>query len=89
MGVGSEEWAMSDPEPETSYLEELREEVRAEGEAGALRRAVLRLGRHRFGTAAGRKQKAQLRAVTDVARLERILDRILAATSWADLLATL
>ena len=64
--------------------EELREEVRAE----ALREAVLRLGRQRFGKVAGRKQKTLLNAVTDVARLERILDRILAATSWEDLLAT-
>ncbi|HKI34889.1 MAG TPA: hypothetical protein VKA46_23730 [Gemmataceae bacterium] len=76
----------------SDYLEELREEVRtlarAEGEAEALRRAVLRQGRQRFGKAAGRKQKGQLQAVTEVVRLERILDRIMAATSWEDLLAT-
>jgi hypothetical protein len=74
------------------YLEELREKVRslarAEGEADALRRAALRLGRQRFGKAAARKQKVQLQAITDTARLERILDKILAAASWDDLLAT-
>jgi hypothetical protein len=76
----------------SDYLEELREEVRAEareeGRTEGLRRDVLRLGRHRFGKAAGRKQKSHLQAVTDVARLERILDRVLVATSWEELLST-
>jgi hypothetical protein len=85
---GLEGWAMIKSE----YLEELREEVRAEaraeGAADALRQAVLRQGGQRFGKAAGRKQKGQLRAVSDVAHLERILDRVMAATSWDDLLAT-
>jgi hypothetical protein len=85
---GLEGWAVIKSE----YLEELREEVRtearAEGEVEALRRAVLRQGQQRFGKAAGRKQKGQLRAVGDVAHLERILDQVRAATSWDDLLAT-
>jgi hypothetical protein len=74
------------------YLEELREKVRAlaraEGQAEALHRAVLRLGRQRFHKTANRKQKGQLQAITDVAHLERIHDRILTATSWEDLLST-
>jgi hypothetical protein len=87
-----EEWAMIKSE----YLEELREAVRTEaraegrteGQAEALRETVLQLGRQRFGKVAGRKQKAQLNALADVTHLERIRDRILAATSWDDLLAT-
>jgi hypothetical protein len=74
------------------YLEELREKVRAEGRtegrAEELRKLVLRLGRQRFGKAANRKQKAQLEALTDLAHLERIGDRLLTAASWADLLST-
>jgi hypothetical protein len=78
----------------SDYLEELREEVRAEARAEGsllrLRDTVLRQGRRRFGKAAGRKQKAQLQAITDVARLERIQDWLFdaVANSWEDLLAT-
>ncbi|HKI34888.1 MAG TPA: hypothetical protein VKA46_23725 [Gemmataceae bacterium] len=91
---------MSNSELKSPYLEELREEVRvlaraegkaegeAEGRLRALREAVLRLGRQRFGKVANRKQKTLLNTVTDVARLERIHDRLLTAASWDDLLAT-
>jgi hypothetical protein len=93
---GLEGWTMLKSE----YLEELREEVRnearaegrvegrAEGQAEALRVTIRSLGRQRFGKAASRKQKAQLEAITDPSRLERLRDRLLDATSWADLLAT-
>jgi hypothetical protein len=85
-----EDWAVIKSE----YLEELREEVRtqaraegkAEGRIEALHKAILRLGRHRIGKAANRKEQAQLKSVIDVNRLERLLDRLLAATSWEDLL---
>jgi hypothetical protein len=74
------------------YLEELREKVRADARAEerkeTLRDMVLRLGREQIGKAANRKQKAQLNAVTDPARLERILVKVLGATSWDDLFAT-
>jgi hypothetical protein len=66
------------------FLEEIREEARAE----AWREAVLNLGRQRFNRAPTRKQKADLEAMTDPARLERIHLRLLTAPSWADLLAT-
>jgi hypothetical protein len=72
----------------SEYLEELRDEVRTETEMAALRKAVLRLGRLRFRKAAGRKHKGQLEAITDVAHLERIHDRLLDAASWEDLLTT-
>jgi hypothetical protein len=74
------------------YLEELREQVRtlarSEGEVEGLRKAVSRLGRQRFGKAASRKQKGQLQTITDVAHLERLLDKIMTATSWQELLDT-
>jgi hypothetical protein len=74
------------------YLEELREQVRtlarAEGQVEALHKAIFRLGRERFGTTGSRKAKARLTSVTDAAHLERIHGRLLAATSWDDLLAT-
>jgi hypothetical protein len=79
-----EGWAMMKSE----VLEELREAVRAQGQLEALQEAVLRLGRHRFGRAANRKQKAQLEAVPDLEHMKRILDRVLDAVSWTDLLAT-
>jgi hypothetical protein len=82
------------------YLEELREAVRldalaegraegeAKGRATALHEVIVALGRQRFGKAASQKQRAELDALTDLPRLERMRDRLLTATSWSDLLAT-
>jgi hypothetical protein len=78
------------------YLEELRENIRItsleEGEARGglkmLRGTISRLGEKKFGTAPTKKQRATLEGIDDLARLERISDRLLTATSWADLLAT-
>jgi hypothetical protein len=82
------------------YLEELREAVRqdalakgraegeAEGQLKLARATLLNQGRQRFGKAATRKQRAEPEALTDLPRLERILNRILVAESWADLLTT-
>jgi hypothetical protein len=85
---GLEGWTVMKSE----VLEELREMVRAQGEAegrvAEARTWVLRLGRQRFGKAATRKQKAQLQAITDLARLERMGDRLFQAPSWDDLLST-
>jgi hypothetical protein len=76
---------MRDPEPEKSYLAELREAVRAqakaEGKREALHYIVLSLGRQRFGKAASRKQKTQVQAITDLTHLERIRDRLLDAAT--------
>jgi hypothetical protein len=79
------------------YLEELREKVRtearsegrSEGQVEALRVTILELARQRFRRAATRNQRAKLGALTDLAHLERIRDRLLTAASWTDLLATL
>lgn len=78
------------------YLEELREAVRldgielgrAEGSTNAYQEMILELGQQRFSRVATKKQRAELEAITDVSRLKRIHERLLTATSWADLLAT-
>jgi hypothetical protein len=69
--------------------EEIRAEGREEGREEALRETILQLSRKRFGRAATARQRAQLAAITDLARLERIRDRLLEAPTWANLLATL
>ena len=69
-------------------LEEGREEGRAEGreEGRAEARALLTLlGEQKFGAPAPHVQAA-LAAIDDSARLEALARRLLAATSWDDLL---
>jgi predicted transposase YdaD len=59
----------------------------AQGRAAEAQRLLLSLGGQRFGAAAPAVE-ALVRAITDPERLQRITDRLLAATSWDDLLAT-
>ena len=59
----------------------------AKAEARAEVRTLLRLGARRFGPAPGDTETA-IRAITDRQRLDRMVDRLLDATDWADLLAT-
>jgi hypothetical protein len=80
----------------SAYLEELREYVRREsliegewrGRLQGLRVAILRLGRRRFGRDPGARQKKRLYDVASTDEMERLVDRLLDATSWADLLTT-
>ncbi len=65
-------------------MEAVRQDVRLEER----RDTISRIGRQRFGRAPSRKQRADLDAITDADRLERMRDRLLLAESWADLLAT-
>ena len=58
------------------------------GRVETMQRLILRLGRQHFAKAATKKQQAELARIADLARLERICDRLLTATSWTDLLAT-
>jgi hypothetical protein len=69
-------------------LDEFRAEGRAQGEAIGRRETILQLGRKRFGRGPNRKQRGELDALSDLGRLERIVERLLTAESWADLLAT-
>ena len=76
---------------QTSPLwDEIRAEGRAEGlEKGRLegvRATVLRQGRRKFGKAPTKKQRAEMDAVADLARLEALAERVLEVSSWADLL---
>ena len=68
-----------------------KKEGREEGIGiGELRRShqmLLRLGQQKFGSATAATQK-RLEAIDDLARLDRLIDAILTATSWKELLAT-
>jgi predicted transposase YdaD len=72
---------------------EKRGEARGEArgkEVGSMEEAqvvILRLGAKRFGSVPD-EVAATVRAIRDRARLERILDRILDAPSWDDLVVT-
>ncbi len=72
-------------------LEEGRQEGRQEGQQeGRVRQAqrvLLRQGRQRFGPATAAAEAA-LVALMDLERLERMIDRILHAADWNDLLGT-
>ena len=59
----------------------------AKGEAKGLRAAILLLGRKRFGAPGGSMDSA-LQAITDLERLQRLIDRVSDAADWQDLLAT-
>ncbi len=58
-----------------------------EGEEIRARKDILRLGTKRFG-AADATITARLEAITSLDRLDRIVDRLLDATGWQDLLDT-
>ena len=72
----------------------LWDEIRAEGrvagrEEGRLEEAralLLRQGRRKFGKAPTRKQRGELDAGADLARLEALADRLLDVSSWSELL---
>jgi predicted transposase YdaD len=53
------------------------------------RKILLRQGRQRFGTPAGKRARTALAAIDDLDRLEALTDRVLSAESWTELLAPL
>ena len=59
----------------------------ARGEARAARSHIARLGAKRFGPAP-KSFETKLNSVGDLPRLERMVERILDAQGWDDLLAT-
>jgi predicted transposase YdaD len=75
---------------ESSFYEMILREGRKEGEKkGQLREArkvLIRLGRIRFGRLDQATRKT-IESIGDLKRLERLLERVHAASSWADLLA--
>ena len=60
---------------------------RVEGQANEARKLLLRVGRLRFG-APDDNVSASLARITDVARLESLVERALKAASWQELLAS-
>jgi hypothetical protein len=82
---------MLDVFTESSVLRGPIERAEAKGErqgrVHAIRTMVLRLATKRFGPP-DETAVATLEAVTDPERLERLADRVLDATGWADLLGT-
>jgi hypothetical protein len=56
------------------------------GQIKEARKLIIRLGRIRFGRLA-RENRAVLEAIDDLERLERLSEKVLTATSWADLLS--
>jgi hypothetical protein len=56
------------------------------GELKEVRKILIRLGRVRFGRL-DKATRATLEAIDDLERLETLSERVLTATSWADLLA--
>jgi hypothetical protein len=60
----------------------------AKGRAQEVKNLLLQLGAKRFGVAPA-PVEAAFRAIPERERLERMADRLLGATSWDDLLATL
>ncbi len=79
--------AMRESSTYQAIIEEGKAEGKAEGQVEALHRSLLRLGQQRFGSP-GQRVKSALLGVTDPARLERMMDRILTVAGWSDLLET-
>ena len=62
------------------------DEIRAESRAEEARTLVLRQGRQKFGKSTTKKQQKALEAITNLARLETLAERLLTVDSWAELL---
>jgi hypothetical protein len=90
-----ERMSMSFNLEESSTYQMIRRECEARGMAigearGALKKTVellLRFGTNQFGPPSAAAE-AELRAVTDVGRLDRMAERLPAAADWTDLLTT-
>jgi flagellar biosynthesis/type III secretory pathway protein FliH len=59
----------------------------AEGQVVALKKALLRQGRQKFGQTSP-DAEASLLALTDLERLERLMERIMQVNTWQELLDT-
>ena len=75
--------AMRDSDTYLAILDEGREEGREE----EAKKVILRLAQKRFGPA-DEATRQKLNVIKDIARLDRIEDRLLDATNWQDLLDT-
>jgi predicted transposase YdaD len=75
------------PMRESSGYQIILDEGREEGALREARKILLRQGSRKFG-APGPDVDTALQAISDLARLERMSDRLLDVTNWQDLLAT-
>ncbi len=62
------------------------DEIRAEGRVEGIREMVYRMGRQKFGKAPLKKHQKALEAITDLAGLEALAERLLDVGSWNELL---
>jgi len=67
-------------------LEEAREEAREEGRAMEARKIILFLGGIRFGEA-GDTVVSRLDAISNLEKLEQLVERLLIVSSWDELLS--
>ena len=72
---------------ESSIYQDIFAKGRAEGEVEGTREDVLRLGRRKLGPP-GEAVEVRIAALSDLDRLHRLLDRILDASTWDELLAS-
>ncbi len=72
---------------EFDIIEVLLDEGRAEGRAEGVQRALLRLGRRKFGEP-DEATRLALRDITDLERLDRLSERLLEVATWQELLQT-
>jgi hypothetical protein len=70
-----------------SKVQAMNQTVFEKGMEKALQDAILRLGRKKFGVPASTATTQQIRAINDPAKLEQLMEQILDAVSWDDLLA--
>jgi len=67
-------------------LEQGREEGREQGRTEEARAILIRLGQRKFGKAPTKRQQRAVGAITDLAQLESLAERLVHADSWAELL---
>jgi hypothetical protein len=75
------ETAFRDPEIKAFF-----ERLEVEAVAKVIRKLILRMGRQRFGPAPPDVEEA-INSITDLARLEALIERLLDVSSWAEMLA--
>ncbi len=81
-----EQWQTHQSKPETNtMIVTIADEMRWEAKVEHAHDTLLRLGRSRFGEADATALQS-IRAITDLDRLDRMLDAILQKNSWAELL---
>lgn len=71
---------------EMAPFKKFLDEGRVEGRTEALRGAILRQGRKKFGPPTPAHETA-LAAITDLAKLEALVEKLLDVTTWDELLA--